>query len=480
MSQALPSLVSSTLKQENFAVYPEWLAQCLQYLQTQGFGNSPETVISNVKFHLLHSDLSATSVPTLPENISKNTHKITVGEPTPGISHGIILQINDVMEVGESTQSLLAKIKELRVSIKKPPNVVNAEVLVENNLSDEEKIRKSLPRKMLKFVLTDGHQDISAMEVQAINELDMTLKLGTKLLIRNASIRRGMLLLSPNNVSVLGGHVDIMNEEPVFDRIEKKFRNHTHTRACRLPTDKVPTVVRGQIEAEHPVEQQPEQMQSLNLNGFEEFDNFENFEAHPEDLLMEDDALNGNFENLDPEDMNYDDFQFEDIHNNFFEFEPEMQTVKRERHLQSVDDDLHDFFVNKTPILAAHISRPVEMIKIVENSSTNNQNVPLPTTSSLQSSPSVTGERRKRVVVEEDESEDGFEYKKFPDKIVETNCLDFPKFQGKIASPPSKRRISGADEFIRETVDMDLQSGSQRAGNSQLDILPHDTHYIVN
>eukprot|EP00878_Enallax_costatus_P035067 GHUV01039037.1.p1 GENE.GHUV01039037.1~~GHUV01039037.1.p1 ORF type:complete len:176 (+),score=38.60 GHUV01039037.1:567-1094(+) len=63
------------------------------------------------------------------------------------------------------------------------------------------------PGRCLKLHLTDGVQDITAMEYRFISALAVLMPAGLKLLIVNPEVRRGMLLLQAENVVVLGGVV---------------------------------------------------------------------------------------------------------------------------------------------------------------------------------------------------------------------------------------------------------------------------------
>jgi RecQ-mediated genome instability protein 1 len=61
---------------------------------------------------------------------------------------------------------------------------------------------------MLRLELTDGSQSIQAIEYKAINNLHLDLIPGTKILVKGpVECRRGVILLRPNNVELLGGEV---------------------------------------------------------------------------------------------------------------------------------------------------------------------------------------------------------------------------------------------------------------------------------
>lgn len=68
--------------------------------------------------------------------------------------------------------------------------------------------------RMLKLTLTDGHNFCQAIEILPISSLscDRTPP-GSKILIKNARVVSGYIMLQPNNVSYLGGKVPALYEK---------------------------------------------------------------------------------------------------------------------------------------------------------------------------------------------------------------------------------------------------------------------------
>ncbi|KAI9010637.1 hypothetical protein DFJ74DRAFT_314151 [Hyaloraphidium curvatum] len=82
----------------------------------------------------------------------------------------------------------------------------------------------SFPRGMLRLTLTDGHQVIEGMEMKRLPDVSMYTPLGSKVAITNATLRRGVLELTPNNFAFLGGFIEGMNgPDPLVD-IRRKLR----------------------------------------------------------------------------------------------------------------------------------------------------------------------------------------------------------------------------------------------------------------
>eukprot|EP00775_Hariotina_reticulata_P013242 gene13242-13372_t len=67
--------------------------------------------------------------------------------------------------------------------------------------------QRSGAHRCLKLHLTDGVQRVVAVEYRPIPALAVLMPAGLKLLIVKPAVRRGMLLLQPENVVVLGGIV---------------------------------------------------------------------------------------------------------------------------------------------------------------------------------------------------------------------------------------------------------------------------------
>ncbi|KAJ1270690.1 hypothetical protein BS78_06G071000 [Paspalum vaginatum] len=61
------------------------------------------------------------------------------------------------------------------------------------------------PKRMLKLSMTDGIQRIFGMEYRPIRDLAVLAPAGLKIIIRNVHIRRGLLMLVPEVIEILGG-----------------------------------------------------------------------------------------------------------------------------------------------------------------------------------------------------------------------------------------------------------------------------------
>lgn len=64
------------------------------------------------------------------------------------------------------------------------------------------------PHRCLKLSLTDGKQRFFGMEYVRIPSLSPSMPAGTKALLHNVTVRRGLLLLTPENTQTIGGKVE--------------------------------------------------------------------------------------------------------------------------------------------------------------------------------------------------------------------------------------------------------------------------------
>ncbi|RUS25152.1 hypothetical protein BC938DRAFT_472554 [Jimgerdemannia flammicorona] len=133
----------------------------------------------------------------LPPN-TQALHKVTL----PGT---YLLNVTDLVDIGVSLHSLL------QVATATPPPVRH--VYREGTPATDQ---LKFPRAMLKLTLTDGVQDVQAMEYKPLPALSMNSLLGLKvrsrhvfdaILVKAPRVLRGVMLLEPDNVEIFGGAV---------------------------------------------------------------------------------------------------------------------------------------------------------------------------------------------------------------------------------------------------------------------------------
>ncbi|KAI9009797.1 hypothetical protein BC832DRAFT_387823 [Gaertneriomyces semiglobifer] len=200
----IPREVTDLLQQYHIHLHPDWISQCIAYLSTTQSSPNNHALAQGVLQQVLHSDLANMGVPILPPNISE-AHNLVLGE-----THSVFLQLNDIMEVGISANALLEAIQEDKPKRGDP---------------QPPQQQKPLPRKMLRLTLSDGYQEVLAMELALLPGISVESLLGAKILITNALVRRGVILLRPENFQLLGGFVADMNQGEPRVRLETLCRN---------------------------------------------------------------------------------------------------------------------------------------------------------------------------------------------------------------------------------------------------------------
>ncbi|GIL43707.1 hypothetical protein Vafri_1360, partial [Volvox africanus] len=157
-------------QQYAIAIRPEWLEQVMAQLR----GAHPdfsawteERIFDNIFTAFLFCDLNQAGAASLPVN-SKEMHKeVLMGK--------FVLQLDEV---------------------------VNMAAAARERYSDQ------AGNRCLKFALTDGCQQVVGVEHTHLPAFTWDCPAGSKVLIHNVPIRRGLLLLGPDNTALLGGQVE--------------------------------------------------------------------------------------------------------------------------------------------------------------------------------------------------------------------------------------------------------------------------------
>ncbi|KAK6170776.1 hypothetical protein SNE40_019086 [Patella caerulea] len=188
------------LQTHRIDVQNDWLQACLDWIQEEqresNTVNTPDSVKNLVFEQWLMSDLRELHSCCLPDNLQENI-KATISGSFP-------LQIESIIDVGSSCYSQLQKVK----------GTENANVGVSADTSIQPGYWEPKPSKMLYLKLTDGTNDIQAMEYKPISSIGIDTVLGTKVLVHGDVIcRRGVLLLTSDNTHVYGGEVDTLIED---------------------------------------------------------------------------------------------------------------------------------------------------------------------------------------------------------------------------------------------------------------------------
>ncbi|CAH7677659.1 hypothetical protein BY996DRAFT_2881642 [Phakopsora pachyrhizi] len=226
-------------------VYPnltfdkDWLRQCYRYLR-EHFELSGPQLIKKVENQLLLSDLSAsTSEPVsdllpLPSLITIDREFGDFPKELSLSDRGVLVQIQSMTEIGQSAISLENVHKKLMDATQGRDRVIDLDDEINRNDQDsqEQSQEVKFPRSMLRFELSDGHRTVQAVEYKRIKDLELGVTpLGCKLLLRSVVVRRGILLLTPENTTIKGYGVDELDCQR-----DQLFQLEIDTRLGRKPT----------------------------------------------------------------------------------------------------------------------------------------------------------------------------------------------------------------------------------------------------
>ncbi|XP_003426939.1 calponin homology domain-containing protein DDB_G0272472 [Nasonia vitripennis] len=210
MSEQLIRRVKNSLNAQFYSMNDSWLSDCIEYYLEDHKNPTHEEIITFVINQWLLCDLREINNEKgcLPRDLSNK--KCTT------LSGKYILQMDKLYDISQSKYKQLEKIRNVSSE--------NVEA-TENENKQDDKMQNWEPKskRMLQLFLTDGIQDILAIEYKPIRFLKDSLFPGFKLLIKGPVIcRRGVILLEETNISEVGGEVDsllIVNAvENVFAR----------------------------------------------------------------------------------------------------------------------------------------------------------------------------------------------------------------------------------------------------------------------
>ncbi|KAJ3697259.1 hypothetical protein LUZ61_000964 [Rhynchospora tenuis] len=168
--------IDQLLRRLGLCLCHEWLEACSDGISgtVHGYGELDDDVKAKKIFEqFLFADLNEIGAGVLPENVGL-MHKTELEGP-------FVLQVDEMVNIS-------APIKER----------------YQNSPAG--------PKRCLKLSMTDGIQRVFGIEYRPIKELEVLAPSGFKVIVRNVQVRRGLLMLVPEIMSVLGGTVDDLDQ----------------------------------------------------------------------------------------------------------------------------------------------------------------------------------------------------------------------------------------------------------------------------
>jgi RecQ-mediated genome instability protein 1 len=174
----------------------------------------PNTPLPAIKqtagFRLLATDITNSLQPpansVFPQDILRGTVQSRV---VPG---PIVCQILDVEDIGNSRWSQVEAIESKeRGETTKGREVVR--VVEQENDDPSAAVAPIHSKGPFKLLLQDAKGlKIYAFDIRGIDGLNTNTSMGTKLVLRNVDVRRGVVMLEPGNVQILGGKLEALDK----------------------------------------------------------------------------------------------------------------------------------------------------------------------------------------------------------------------------------------------------------------------------
>lgn len=164
-----------------------WLENCIKWWREQNISeNCSPTQLKNVVYEQwLLLDLRDVEIPSLPPNLKDHKKLIFNGN--------YCLQVMSVVDLSKPKHWQLSKIRHA--------NVLTSSLDYDKELTNS--------KRMLQLTLTDGVQEVHAIEYEFIPSLNLNLTPGTKIRLTGPiTVRRGNIVLEAKNIKILGGEVE--------------------------------------------------------------------------------------------------------------------------------------------------------------------------------------------------------------------------------------------------------------------------------
>ncbi|KAH9880012.1 hypothetical protein J1614_002037 [Plenodomus biglobosus] len=184
------------------------------WLQSFVSTTRPNTPLPAIKqtavFRLLATDITTTvhqpAACVFPQDILKGTTQSRI------VAGPILCQILDIEDIGHSRWSQVESIEaQERGEMTKGREIVR--VVEQENEGSSEAAVPIQSKGPFKLLLQDAKGlKIYAFDLRGIDGLNTSMTMGAKLTLKNVDVRRGVVMLEPGNVQVLGGKLDALDK----------------------------------------------------------------------------------------------------------------------------------------------------------------------------------------------------------------------------------------------------------------------------
>lgn len=183
-----------------------WLQTFLSTIRS----NTPLPALKQTAlFRLLATDITTTL--SQPLDLLFPRDILTGSSQSRYLSGPVVVQVLDITDIGHSAWSQVESIEAAeRGETTKGREVVR--VVPEGEDSESQQPARAAANQSkgpFKLLLQDARGvKVYALDLNGVREIGTHMAMGTKLVVRNSDVRRGVVMLEPGNVQVLGGKIE--------------------------------------------------------------------------------------------------------------------------------------------------------------------------------------------------------------------------------------------------------------------------------
>ncbi|KAK6502861.1 hypothetical protein TWF481_007901 [Arthrobotrys musiformis] len=185
-----------------------WLAS---FLSTQKPNLPFQSLTQTALFRLLASEITLSVQPTPENTFPSAIHDVK--NASSRLKGPIVAQIVDVEDIGHSKLSQLDALESAERGEKMKGKEVIRVVPGEGEDNDPDNLGLTGVGGPHKLLLEDANGTrVYAFEFKPLNGVGIGMNIGTKLVIRDAKVVRGVLMLQPGNTTLVGGKVEELHK----------------------------------------------------------------------------------------------------------------------------------------------------------------------------------------------------------------------------------------------------------------------------
>ncbi|KAF2071345.1 hypothetical protein CYY_007343 [Polysphondylium violaceum] len=189
--------IDKRLEQSFIIVSKEWIKRCLYFLSTNNEYRSKYSFLSNISGGTMRDTDKDTLTNEVYKQFLWSDIKNTIDDNCSNRNNAINEQMaNEYNTIDIKDQTLQGPFV-LQIN-----SIINISESYETRYQDDNSFNRTL-----KLTLTNGKYSFNAIEYKHISFFNPNIPPGTKAIIKNVQIKRGLLLLDNTNIRLLGGFV---------------------------------------------------------------------------------------------------------------------------------------------------------------------------------------------------------------------------------------------------------------------------------